>query len=153
MRAASSSSFSFRNVSRVASMSRHTGSRASSRVLMRVRRAAMISASICMRGCTRNARPRSGQRLRGVHASFDDSQRDLPVPCRPLGLKAKLRSDRSSRESPAYRLLYYEQRPIIGDATVPKIRRLSQRRGALGGMARAESRKWFKAKSRPFAHS
>jgi hypothetical protein len=45
MRAASSSSFSFWNVSRAPSLSRHTDSRASSRALMRVRRAAMISVS------------------------------------------------------------------------------------------------------------
>jgi hypothetical protein len=43
MRAASSSSFSFWNVSRDASLWRHTGSRASTRVFMRARRAARIS--------------------------------------------------------------------------------------------------------------
>lgn len=45
MRAASSSSFSVWNVSRDGSLWRHTGSRASSRVFMRVRRAAIVSTS------------------------------------------------------------------------------------------------------------
>ena len=49
MRAASSSSFSLWNVSRDVSLWRHTGSRASTRALMRVRRAATISTSTAIR--------------------------------------------------------------------------------------------------------
>src|SRR5437899_1872791 len=45
MHAASSSCFSFRKVSRVGPLSRHSRSRASSRVLIRARRAARSSAS------------------------------------------------------------------------------------------------------------